>query len=83
MENTIPTEFQISKKNNETQKMYEFRSKLYKSIYDKTGDYMKAKVYSNIIINKLSLECEYPQDIDNLIKEFIPSNSDKTNIWAK
>lgn len=66
----IPIEFQISKKNNETEKMWKIRQNIYNGILEDTKCYKKAKVYSNIVINKIMLNCDYSQDVNNLVQKY-------------
>lgn len=72
--------FKISKKNNETEKMYQFRKNIYDLVYNETKSYEKAKIYSNIIINKLSLQCNYNDDLNQLVKKFM-DEAIKSNIY--
>lgn len=78
---SIPQEFRISQKRNETQKMWEFRKGIYENILNKTNSYENAKVYSNIIINMITLDCQYPQEIQEKVASFIPKESE--NIYKK
>lgn len=72
----IPKEFRISQKNNETQKMWEFRKGIYDKILAQTSSYENAKVYSNIIINMITLDCQYPSELQEKVAPFIPKDSE-------
>lgn len=62
--------FDIKKKNNETQKMFLFRKEIYDLILNDTKSKQSAMVFSNIVINKLSMQCNYSQEINELIKPY-------------
>mmetsp|Transcript_75 Transcript_75/g.66 ORF Transcript_75/g.66 Transcript_75/m.66 type:complete len:98 (+) Transcript_75:10-303(+) len=73
--------FDLYKKNNETEKMYRFREKVYNRVVEDTNSKEKAKVISNIIVNKLSIGCEYPKEVIELAEKYLEEIKDKDNIW--
>lgn len=75
--------YEIQKSKCETTKMFEFRLNIYNNILKETGSKKKAKIFSNIIINKLSMNCDYPQEVLDQVKPYLLAISDKDNIWLK
>lgn len=72
--------FKITKKNNETEKMFLFRKQIYNEVLKHTNSCEKAKIYSNIIVNKLSLQCNYNEDVNQLVKKYF-DEAYKNNIY--
>jgi hypothetical protein len=47
------------------------RKDIYDRVYKDTNDLKKAFVYSNAIINKLTLRCEYEKEFNSLLESYI------------
>ena len=73
---TYPYHIHFGKKNNETEKQFQFRKNLYDKIFNDTKDEEKALIYSNIWINILSLGCSYPKEVLQNIEKYRPADED-------
>jgi hypothetical protein len=67
---------EVKREISETTDQYNFRKKIYKAVYDDTGDVEKATIYSNIWVNILSLGCEYPTELMKKVEKYRPDDSD-------
>ncbi len=65
----------IKQKEFETDTQFEFRKKIYDNVYNDTHNKQKATLYSNIWVNILSMECQYPNEIMIQIEKYKPSNN--------
>jgi hypothetical protein len=74
---------EITKRNNETQKQYEFRLKIYKNVYDDLKDKDKAIIYSNIWVNIFSLDCKYPDEVMENVEKYRPDDKDNVYLIEK
>lgn len=70
--------FALEKKAYETEDQFEFRKEIYDEVYNETHDFKKALIYSNIWVNILSLDSEYPKEIMDQIQKYKP----RKNIYA-
>jgi hypothetical protein len=61
----------IKKHKYETNQMFMKRKDIYDRVYKDTNDLKKAFVYSNAIINKLTLRCEYEKEFNSLLESYI------------
>ena len=64
----------IQKKEFETDTQFEFRKNIYDNVYNDTHNKQKATLYSNIWVNILSMDCQYPHEIMEQIKKYKPTN---------
>ena len=64
----------IKKKEFETDYQFEFRKNIYDNVYNDTHNKQKATLYSNIWVNILSMECQYPNEIMAQIEKYKPKN---------
>ena len=71
--------YDIVQKEYETTAQFLFRKDIYDTIFKDTKDKKKALIYSNIWINILSLNCDYPKNILDAIEKYRPKN----NIYSK
>ena len=71
--------YDIVQKDFETNAQFLFRKDIYDTIYNDTKDKKKALIYSNIWINILSMNCDYPKSILDAIEKYRPKN----NIYSK
>ena len=71
--------YDIVQKEYETTAQFLFRKDIYDTIFKDTKDKKKALIYSNIWINILSMNCDYPKNILDAIEKYRPKN----NIYSK
>ena len=71
--------YDIVQKEYETTAQFLFRKDIYDTIFKDTKDKKKALIYSNIWINILSMNCDYPKSILDAIEKYRPKN----NIYSK
>jgi hypothetical protein len=69
--------FDIIKKKFETENQFQFRKSIYDEVFNDTKDKKKALIYSNIWVNILSMECDYPKEVMEQVMKYKP----KTNIY--
>lgn len=71
--------FILKRKRGETEKQFKFREDLYNQILKDTSKCDKAIIYSNTIVNILSLGCKYPEELMNQVSKYMPT--DDKNIY--
>ena len=64
----------IKQKEFETDYQFEFRKNIYDNVYNDTHNKQKATLFSNIWVNILSMECQYPNEIMAQIEKYKPKN---------
>ena len=64
----------LQQKEYETDTQFIFRKEIYDKVYNKTKSKQKATLYSNYWVNILSMKCQYPKDIMDVIEEYKPEN---------
>ena len=64
----------IKQKEFETDYQFKFRKNIYDNVYNDTHNKQKATLFSNIWVNILSMECQYPNEIMAQIEKYKPKN---------
>lgn len=62
-------------KNFETDEEYKFRKEIYDKVFQDTQNKKNALIYSNMWVNILSMQCEYPKEIMENIEKYKPINN--------
>lgn len=67
--------YECIRKDYETDFEFNFRKGIYDNVFNKTNSKKKALIYSNIWVNIMKYECEYPEETMKEIEEYKPNDT--------